>query len=98
MKLIDAIIKNPKESRKEWMLSVFEKNGIASKNNHRFQFWQVGNHPILLDNDTTRFEQRLQYLHENPVKAGFVMLPQEWKYRSAIDFYVGSEGLLKLAE
>ena len=98
MKLIDAIINNPKESRKECMLDIFEKNGIASTNNHRFQFWQVGNHPILLDNDTIRFEQRSQYLHENTVKAGFVMLPQEWKYSSAIDFYVGSEGLLKLAE
>jgi len=53
MKLIDTIIKNQKESRKEWMLDIFEKNGLERKNNHRFQFWQVGNHPILLNNDTT---------------------------------------------
>ena len=98
MKLIDAIIKNQKESRKGWMLDILEKNGLASKNNHRFQFWQVGNHPILLDNDTTRFEQRLQYLHENPVKAGFVTFPQEWKYSSAIDYYTECDGLLKLTE
>lgn len=98
MKLIDAIIKNQKESRKGWMLDIFEKNGLASKNNHRFQFWQVGNHPILLDNDTTIFEQRLQYLHENPVKAGFVTFPQEWKYSSAIDYYTECDGLLKLTE
>ena len=53
---------------------------------------------LILDNDTTRFEPRLQYLHENPVKAGFVMLPQEWKYSSAIGFYTTCDGLLKLTE
>ena len=98
MKLIDAIINNPKESRKECMLGIFEKNGLESKNNHRFQFWQVGNHPILLDNDANRFDQRLLYLHENPVKAGFVTFPQEWKYSSAIDYYIACDGLLKLSE
>jgi len=41
MKLIDTIIKNPKESRKEWLLTVFEKNGTLSKNNFRYKFWQV---------------------------------------------------------
>jgi len=98
MKLIDAIITNPKESRKEWMLDIFEKNGLASKNNHRFQFWQVENHPILLNNDTNRVYQRLLYLHENPVKAGFVTFPQKWKYSSVLDYYTACDGLLTLSE
>ena len=33
MKIIDAIIKNPHESRKEWMLDLFEKNGQRMKSN-----------------------------------------------------------------
>ena len=53
---------------------------------------------LIFDNDTTRFEPRLQYLHENPMKAGFVMLPKEWKYSSAIGFYTACDGLLKLTE
>ena len=68
MKLLDAIIKNPKESRSEWLLDIFEKNGKQSKNNFRYQFWQVENHPILLDNDAEKFAQRLQYLHKKPVR------------------------------
>jgi len=68
MKLIDAIIKNPKESRREWLLDIFEKNGKLSRNNFRYQFWQVENHPILLDNDAEKFAQRLQYLHKKPVR------------------------------
>ena len=39
-----------------------------------------------------------EYLHENPVKAGFVTLPQELKYSSAIDIYTACDGLLKLTE
>ncbi len=96
MKIIDATINNPKESRKRWLLDIFAKNGLQSKNNVHYQFWQVENHPILLDNDETRFSQRLQYLHENPVRAGFVALAQEWKYSSAIDFYTLNKGLLDL--
>ncbi len=96
MKLINAIVNNTKESRKGWMLDIFEKNGLQNKSNQRFQFWQHENHPILLDNDDLRFSQRLQYLHENPVRAGFVDLPQEWKYGSAIDFYTTNKGLLNL--
>ena len=35
MKIIDAIIKNPQESRKNWMLDLFEKNGQRMKSNLR---------------------------------------------------------------
>ena len=38
MKLIDAIIKNPRESRKNWMLDLFEKNGQRMKSNLRPEF------------------------------------------------------------
>ena len=75
IKIIDAIINNDLESRKAWMLNIFEENGKANKNNYRFQFWQHENHPILLD-DPQKYRQRLNYLHENPVKAGFVYEPQ----------------------
>ena len=98
MKLLDAIIKNPKESRREWLLGIFEKNGTLSKNNLRYQFWQIENHPILLDNDAEKFVQRMQYLHENRVRSGYVIEPQEWKYSSAIDFYTSGKGLLSLTE
>jgi hypothetical protein len=96
IKMIDAIINNPQESRKEFMLDVFGKNGKANKSNHRFQFWQHENHPILLDT-IEMFEQRLTYLHENPVRSGFVLLPENWLYSSAVDYYTSNEkGLLDL--
>ena len=96
MKIIDAIINNPQESRKEWMLDLFEKNGQRMKSNFRFQFWQHENHPILL-NTKEMYNQRLIYLHENPERAGYVKHPVDWKYSSAIDYYTEEgKGLLEL--
>jgi putative transposase len=42
-------------------------------------------------------EQRINYLHDNPVRAGFVTQPEDWSYSSAIDYYSENEkGLLEL--
>ncbi|MEI9934492.1 MAG: hypothetical protein WDM71_06480 [Ferruginibacter sp.] len=38
-------------------------------------------------NNAAIYLRRLNYLHENPVRAGFVNEPAEWRYSSAIDYY-----------
>ena len=96
MKIIDAVINNPMESRREWMLDLFEKNGSLQKSNFRFQFWKHENHPILLRN-MEMYKERFIYLHENPVRAGFVEKPEDWRHSSAIDYYSEKrKGLLEL--
>ena len=93
--ILEAIQTEP-ESRREWMLDLFEKNGKANKSNFRFQFWQHENHPVLLDSNFM-LEQRMNYLHENPVRAGFVTSPEQWLFSSAVDYYTEHEkGLLTL--
>ena len=45
-----------------------------------------------------KYWQRLLYLHENPVRAGFVYEPEHWMYSSAIDYYNGvQKGLLEIS-
>ena len=96
LKIIDAIVRNPKESRKEWMLKTFRQHGVEKTSNHEYQFWQHENHPILLGN-AEMLEQRMNYLHENPVRAGFVELAENWKYSSAVDYYTKDrKGLLEI--
>lgn len=96
LKIIDAIFKNPNESRKEWMLEIFRQCGMGNKSNHQYQFWQHENHPILLDS-AEMLQQRMTYLHENPVRAGFVEFAENWKYSSAKDYYTKDQkGLLKI--
>ena len=95
IKLIDAIINKPKESRKEYMLNLFKGEGKKSSSNQRFKFWQHENHPVLLDSDLL-FNQKFNYLHWSPVTAGFVNEPWHWKYNSAIDYMTKDKGLLDL--
>ena len=92
--VIKAIEENPRESRKEWMLWMMERAGQKNANNQKYQFWQQHNQPLLLSN-TFAFEQKLNYLHENPVEAGFVESPEEYLYSSAKD-YSEQKGLVKV--
>ena len=41
------------------------------------------------------FDQKLNYIHNNPVTAELVNRPEDYRYSSAID-YAGSPGLLKV--
>lgn len=89
-----SIKKNNVESRKEWVLWMMERAGKKNSNNIDFQLWQQHNHPIeIVDNKMAH--QKLNYIHYNPVVAGFVTKPEEWLYSSAIDYY-GGKGLLEI--
>ena len=92
--LIQAISENPRESRKEWIMSIFGDAGKTNSNNVRFQFWQQHNHPIVLNNPVI-FEQKLNYIHNNPVEAGFVENPEQYLYSSARD-YAEEKGLVNI--
>ena len=41
-------------------------------------------------------DQRLDYLHENPVKAGIVYEPQEYVYSSGLDYYTEQKEKIEL--
>ena len=62
-KLFGAIMENIQESRREWMLRLFEEHGRANPNNTKFQFWQQDNHPIQLSSNEM-MDQRLDYIHK----------------------------------
>ena len=82
------------ESRSEWMLNRFEHSGKNDKKIKNYRFWQEGNDAqgIYLNE---YFEQKLDYIHYNPVKAEIVNRPEDYRYSSAID-YAGGKGLLKV--
>ncbi len=92
--IIKAIEENPRESRKEWILWMMERAGKKNPNNKKYQFWQQHNHPLVLSNPLT-FEQKLNYIHANPIKAGWVELEEEYLYSSARD-YSEQKGLVKI--
>ncbi len=93
-KIVEAISENPKESRKEWMMKLFKEAGRKNPANENFQFWQQGNHPIELWSPTV-MAQKLNYLHNNPVVAGWVDEPEHYLYSSARD-YADIKGMLDI--
>jgi len=91
-----AIQLNPVESRKDWILDMMRNAGEQNSNVVNFQFWQQNNHPIELWSAKI-IDQKVNYIHKNPVKSGFVSRPEYWRYSSAADF-CGEVGPVKLAE
>lgn len=71
-----------RKAGKKWMISLFRKHGMMNPVNKNFQFWQNENHPVLLNNPVI-FQQKVDYVHQNPVRAGLVDEPQHYVYSSA---------------
>lgn len=90
--VIKAIQENPKESRKEFLLESFKKEATKTSNTTNNQFWRHDNRPIELWSNEV-IQQKIEYIHNNPVEAGFVFKPEDYKYSSAID-YAGQKGVL----
>ena len=85
--IVEAIKESLQESRKEMFLQKFvTKEGV--------QFWGTDNHPIELWSNEV-IDQKLNYLHNNPVEEGLVFRPEQYVYSSAID-YAGEKGLLSI--
>lgn len=82
------------ESRKDWMLKIFKDAAFKHKRNSVYQFWTHENHAEHIFSNKF-IEQKLEYIHNNPVRAGIVEKPEEYKYSSAKD-YAGEKGLLEI--
>ena len=72
--LQSLIEENPQESRKEWLLWLMRKAGLRNSNVKNRQFWQQNNKPIELWSPEV-IDQKVDYIHFNPVEAGFVTEP-----------------------
>ncbi|MFK8046788.1 MAG: transposase, partial [Crocinitomicaceae bacterium] len=90
--IVKAIKENPEESKKEFFLNHFLKAGRKSSNVTKYQFWRHDNHPIEVWSPHI-VSQKINYTHNNPVKAGLSLSPEDYQYSSAIDYF-GGKGLL----
>jgi putative transposase len=83
-KIIEQI-NDEAESRREWMLDRFEFAGKHNNKIKNYKFWQDGNHPVELTNYNF-IQQKLHYIHNNPVVEGFVQNPEEYLFSSARNY------------
>ena len=73
------------------LLALFKR---VHKTESTYQVWEEGNHPQLIESEEV-MRQKLDYIHQNPVKRGYVDLPEHWRYSSARD-YAGQKGLIEV--
>lgn len=94
-KIIKAIAANKKESKRSWMLWIFKQAGEVNTRNSNYQFWQQDNHPIECSTQEILLT-RMNYLHENPVRAGIVWHAADYEYSSALDYYTFWKRLIEV--
>jgi REP element-mobilizing transposase RayT len=88
-KAVIKMISEINESRKNWLLKHFQTG------NDSFQVWQPGMHPIELFSHKF-IDQKMDYIHNNPVEAGLVYEPQQYVLSSAVDYYESRKGLVNI--
>ena len=81
-RLIKEIIDNPEESRRDWLLYQF--NYFANNNSQYgdYHVWHYTNHPVQLFSSKV-IQQKVNYIHENPLRAGIVNDISAYIYSSA---------------
>ncbi len=94
--IIQAILNNLAESRREWMLNIFKQAGEVNSRNTNYQLWQQDNQPKIILTEAFA-AQKLNYIHDNPVETGIVEKAEEYVYSSAKDYFYGKQkGLLQI--
>ena len=83
--ITDAIENSGVESRREWMLHQFKYYASLHSRNETYQLWEHDSHPIELI--TRAFtQQKIDYIHDNPVAAGLVYRAEDYIYSSASNY------------
>lgn len=92
-KKLIAMLGQINESR-DWLIDKFSFAARTHSKTEEFKVWQDGFHAILIETNQFK-DQKLNYIHQNPVNAGFVNEPEHYNYSSAIN-YCGGPGLLEV--
>lgn len=93
-KILEAIQTIP-ESRREWLLHKFSFAAETSGRATNYKLWKDDNHAVYVE-DGLRFKQRLDYIHNNPVRQMIVANAADYLFSSAHDYAGGKMGLVKV--
>jgi hypothetical protein len=89
-----ASLKHLEAEKCDWLLNKLHYFRAAHKVESEYQLWQEGSHPqAILSNEMIL--QKLEYLHNNPVKRGLVASPEHWLYSSAHEWLPGAVPALR---
>ena len=90
-----ACIKWFEEHERKWILKKLHFHKAPHKTGQEFQFWQEGSHPQCVQNEAM-LQNKLEYIHNNPIERGYVDEPGHWRYSSYRN-YLGLDAILPVS-
>ena len=78
-KILDELKINQREKE----IDVFRKAALEEGKGNEHKFWIEGLHPVLVSNECM-FREKLNYMHDNPVRKGLVHSWQDFPFRGSI--------------
>jgi REP element-mobilizing transposase RayT len=84
-----SLLEQLRREGRDWLLDRLESFRQPHKTNSRYQVWQEGFHPQAILDDAMMV-QKLDYIHHNPLRRGWVAAPEHWRYSSAHERLEGS--------
>jgi REP element-mobilizing transposase RayT len=88
------MIETSGDTRKEWMLRLFKHAAKRQNKDGQYQVWTHENHAMEVYGNSF-IQSKVDYIHHNPLRAGIVIRPEDYKYSSAAN-YADQEGLLDI--
>ena len=73
---------------RQWLLNQLSYWKKRYKTDSIHQVWQEGVHPQMIVSEKM-LRQKIEYIHNNPVKTGLVAQPEHWVYSSASNYFLG---------
>jgi len=92
--ILEDIENSDIESRKQWMLHQFKYYASRHTRNEHYQLWEHDNHFVELSSQSFT-QQKIDYIHNNPVKAGLVYKAEDYIYSSASN-YAGLDQIIDI--
>jgi putative transposase len=83
--IIKMVTNERGESRRDWLIHMFKYFAKYKRQNAEYMFWQKTSHPTELSYPRI-IDQKIDYIHNNPVVAGYVTEPEAWIYSSACPY------------
>lgn len=93
-KAILKSIQEEPESRKQWLLYMFQFFANRTSKNDVFKLWTNNNHPEAIYSQDFLLT-KLNYIHQNPVRAGIVEEAEHYIYSSASN-YASGKGIIEI--
>lgn len=80
-----TIIDYLKSKQADSVLKLLNFYKLKHKKDRDYQVWQEGSHPQVIMSEAMML-QKIRYIHNNPVKRGYIEQPEHWRYSSARNY------------